>query len=96
MTESWTPSSREQRFVWYAQMTMRYLVGGGGLVWEVTVDQLRTPLALVVFGALSSSADIFTFVRAVIKTAHGEREAFEEEIRMQDGNDEPRRRSRTS
>jgi hypothetical protein len=68
----WTPSRREQRLVWYGQMLMRYVIGGGGLVWELVIDQLHNSVALLVFGALATSTDVFLFVRTLIKQARGD------------------------
>lgn len=68
----WSPSRREQRAEWYLRQTMRYVVGGGGLIWEVAFDKLHNTLALVVFGALGTSTDVISYGRSLIRTANQE------------------------
>lgn len=81
----WRPSRREQRTEWYMRQFMRYVIGGGGLVWEVAVDKLHNTLALVVFGALGTSTDVISFGRSLIKQAREEQgsRSTEEEQRSE-------------
>lgn len=71
---SWQPSRREQRAEWYLRLTMRYVVGGGGLIWEIAIDRLHNTLALLVFGALGTSTDVIQYGRSLIKQANQEKE----------------------
>ncbi len=69
----WKPSRGEQRALFYLQMLMRYVIGGGGLVWELTVDKLHNSIALLVFGALATSTDMIFFARTLIRQARNDR-----------------------
>ena len=66
----WQPSAREQRIVYWLQVLTRYVIGGGGLLWCLTVNHLQNSLALVIFGALATSTDVLYFARTLIKEAH--------------------------
>lgn len=72
---SWRPSNRQLTAQWWARFFLRYLIGGGGLIWEILVDRLTHPEALVVFGGLAGIPDVLGY-RAVIKR-EAEREARE-------------------
>ena len=79
----WRPSQNEQRILWYLQVIMRYVVGGGGLGWEAIADKFHEPIALLVFGALASSTDVYGFVRDLIKTAREEKSVVERAIQAE-------------
>lgn len=70
----WQPSRREQRAEWYLRQFTRYVIGGGGLIWEVAVDKLHNTLALLVFGALGTSTDVISYGRSLIRQAKEEHE----------------------
>lgn len=82
MNDRWTPSRREQRGLWYLQVVMRYGVGGGGLVW--TLIHGVNPLALLVFGTLATSTDVFGFVKSLVKQAREETLRLDEELRREE------------
>lgn len=75
------PSQREQRGLWYLQALMRYGVGGGGLVW--TMLHGLNPLALLVFGTVATSTDVFGFVKALIRQAREETLRLDEELKRE-------------
>lgn len=77
---NWVPSPREQRVLWYLQVLMRYIVGGGGLTYTA-IFQKFNPFGLLVFGALATSTDVFGFVRTLIKQARAETLSLEEELK---------------
>ena len=79
-TGRWRPSRAEQRILWYLQVLMRYVIGGGGLIYELLIDRLHDQLALVVFGLLATSMDVFGYVAALVKQARQERLAVEEAV----------------
>lgn len=81
MTAPWKPSRPEQRLLWWLQMLLRFAVGGGGLVWELLVDRLRNPVALLVFGTLATSTDVFGFARQLIRQARENALLEREELR---------------
>lgn len=68
----WEPSRREQHAEWYLRLFMRYVIGGGGLVWEVAFDKLHNTLALIVFGALGTSTDVIRYGRSLVDQAKAE------------------------
>ena len=76
----WKPSRREQHLLWWLQLLMRYVVGGGGLIWELTVDRLSDPVALLVFGALATSTDVFRFAKGLIAQAKADTLAMERSL----------------
>jgi hypothetical protein len=65
-------------------MLMRFVVGGGGLVWCLLVNRLEDPIALLVFGALATSTDVFGFARALIQQAREATLEIEEEADRMD------------
>lgn len=72
------PASRRQQAVdYYLRSFMRYVVGGGGLIWEVLIDKLHNSLAIIVFGALATSTDMVTLIKDLVVQAKTEKEAFE-------------------
>jgi len=87
--KGWTPSPREQRLLWWLQMLLRFVVGGGGIVWELLVDSGRNPLVLLTCAVLASSLDVFKFVKQVLQQARSERAELEamldEERRLDHG-----------
>lgn len=72
----WQPSRREQHLKWWAQQVLCYVVGGGGLIYEVLVDHLRNPTALVVFGGIAGVPEVLGYRR---NGRRREREDDEEE-----------------
>jgi hypothetical protein len=93
-TNGWKPSRREQHILWWLQLIMRYGVGGGGLVWEALVDKLKNPYALLVFGALATALDVFSYLKALVKQAREETVGLEHELerevrRQRDSPSEP-------
>lgn len=62
----WKPSDTQEGLQWWARFTLRYLIGGGGLVWCVAVDKLKNPTALVIFGGIAGIPDVLGY-RAAVK-----------------------------
>ncbi len=89
-TNGWKPSRYEQRVLWWLQLLMRYGVGGGGLVWETLIDRLRNPFALLVFGALATSMDVFKYVKELIRQAREESVGLEREVKRELDRDKER------
>jgi len=66
--QGWIPSQREQRVLWWLRLTMRFVVGGGGIVWALLTDHLD-PVLVLVLGALATSTDVLSFARELVVTA---------------------------
>jgi hypothetical protein len=81
----WKPTRKELRLLWYLQALMRYGVGGGGLIWCLLINQLADPIALLVFGALATSTDVFGFARTLIKQAREETLELEQAAEQEEG-----------
>lgn len=61
--QQWRPSRTEQHLRWWAQQLLCYVVGGGGLIYEVLVDHLKNPTALVVFGGIAGVPEVLGYRR---------------------------------
>jgi hypothetical protein len=75
-TPPWRPSRSEQRLLWYLDLLLKFGVGGGGIVWEFTVDRLHNPLALVVCGLLASSLNVREYVKRLVAAARADEDEF--------------------
>ena len=45
----------------WAKFLLRYLVGGGGVIWETVIDKLNHAEALVIFGGLAKLPDVIAY-----------------------------------
>jgi hypothetical protein len=63
---SWRPSRREERAIWWLRQATRYGLGGGGLIYEVTVDRLHNELALLAFFLLAMGGDVTRIARGLL------------------------------
>lgn len=61
-------------------MLMRYVVGGGGIAWELLVDRGKNPLVLLIAAMLATSTDVLGIVRGLIAQAKMERKTLSELI----------------
>lgn len=59
---------------------MRYVVGGGGIAWELLVDGGKNPLVLLVAAMLATSTDVLGVVRGLVNQAKAEQRTLEELI----------------
>lgn len=75
---NWSPSSAEQRLLWWLDLIwLKCVVGGGGLVWELVIDKARNPLVLLVCGMLAMSTNAFQFLKRLLATARAEQADLE-------------------
>ena len=66
--------------LWWLDVLMKYVVGGGGLVWELLIDRLQNAVALIVFGALATSTDVIRYVRTLVEQAREEKLAVNDAL----------------
>lgn len=71
---SWSPPWQAQATEWWLKQIMRFGIGGGGLVYEVLIDKLRNPTALVIFGGLAGLPDVIGYRAEVKKQVKAEQE----------------------
>ena len=45
----------------WARFLLRYLIGGGGLLWETVIDRLNHAEALVIFAGLAKLPDVIAY-----------------------------------
>lgn len=62
---AWRPPRQGLAAQWWLQLILKYLVGGGGLVWETVIDHLRNPTAFIVFGGIAGLTDVLGYAADV-------------------------------
>lgn len=65
---AWKPNLAEQRLEWWLKLLLRFVVGGGGLVYETLWRDLRDPLGILAFTLLATSLDALSLLRGIIST----------------------------
>jgi hypothetical protein len=75
---NWRPSRAEQRLLWWLDLTLKFAIGGGGLIWELAIDRGRNPLVLLVCGMLAMSTNAFQFLKQLILTARAEQQELDQ------------------
>ena len=80
--------SFKKELEWWAKFVMRYLIGGGGLVWECVIRGFQDPIALLGFMIMATSLDAFTISRALLRAVRDEAERIEKEVREEMDRDE--------
>lgn len=77
LSPKWAPSRNQQAAQWWARFLTRYLIGCGGLAWEILVDKGKNATLIMVCGGLIGLPDVLgyrSFVKAQAQTELEDRE----------------------